>query len=368
MVIAVVIVLVAIIMLLVVYNAIVNKRIDKYNNLNQKVVSLNILQEFMDTIAQEKSVDEKIRRINEILIERYDIKYSTIVIYNGAEYIIKATNVDSRHWDTLKNLHSEEIFKDSIETATPKYITVEKEGERLPYQKMEFGRAKSAMFFPLYVDNIYIGYWIIESGQPHDFDRIDTTILEVVRNNIVSVVKTMENQAVIENIVRDDLFSGLKSEEYLYGEGKRKIDEFTTSTICMFQIINLPEINEEYGRNTGNDVITKVSALIKQNISNDYIFVRYMGPKFVIAFCGVEVEGVTDFLSRIKNTIETMEIKQNVKDKFEEDNDENEQFAIPKINIVVTTYYKGTQIEGITKKLEEYLNVAPKNENDINNI
>ena len=133
----------------------------------------------------------------------------------GAEYTIKATNVDIKHWDTLKNLHSEEIFKDSVQNATPKYITIDDDKEKLPYQKMEFGRAKSAMFFPLYVDNVYIGYWIIESGQPHDFDKIDTTILEVVKNNIIAVIKTMDNQAVIENIVRDDLFSGLKSEEYL---------------------------------------------------------------------------------------------------------------------------------------------------------
>lgn len=181
MIILVIILLVAIIMLLMIYNMLINKKINKYNNLNQKVVSLNVLQEFMNTISDEKSADDKIRKINEILIEKYDIKYSTIVVYNGAEYAIKATNVDVKHWDTLKNLHSEEIFKEAIETATPKYITVEKEGERLPYQKMEFGRAKSAMFFPLYIDNVYIGYWIIESGIPHDFDKIDTTVLEVVK-------------------------------------------------------------------------------------------------------------------------------------------------------------------------------------------
>ena len=365
MIIAVIILLVAIIMLLMVYNMLINRKIDRYNNLNEKVVSLNILQDFMDTISQEQSVDEKIRRINEILIERYDIKYSTIVIYNGAEYIIKATNVDIRHWDTLKNLHTEEIFKDSIETATPKYITVEKEGERLPYQKMEFGRAKSAMFFPLYVDNIYIGYWIIESGIPHDFDRIDTTILEVVKNNIISVIKTMQNQAVIENIVRDDEFTGLKSEEYLYGEGKRKIDKYTTSAICMFQITNISDINEELGRHTGNDVITKVSQMVKQNISDEYIFVRYMGPKFVIGFCGVEVDEIADFITRIKSSIEGMQIEQNDQDVYE---DEEKDFATPKLNFVITTYYKGTEIEGTTKKLEEYLNLAPKDENDINYI
>lgn len=365
MIIVIIIILVAIIMLLMIYNMLISKKIDKYNNLNQKVVSLNVLQEFMDTISEEKSSDEKIRKINEILIEKYDIKYSTIVIYNGAEYIIKATNVDPKHWDTLKNLHSEEIFKDSIETATPKYITVEKEGERLPYQKMEFGRAKSAMFFPLYVDNVYIGYWIIESGVPHDFDKIDTTVLEVVKNNIISVIRTIESQGIMENIVRDDLFTNLKSEEYLYGEGKRKVDQYTTSAICMFSITNIKKINEELGRNTGNDVIAKVSQAVKDCISDDYIFVRYMGPKFVIVFSGIEVDGVSDFVINIKNQISNLKVTQNEQDLFE---DENPVTANPKINMVITTYYKGTAIEGTTKKLEEYLNLAPESENDINYI
>lgn len=365
MIVAIIIILVVIIVFLMIYNMSIHKKIDTFKNINQKITSLNVLQEFMDTVASEKSVDNKIKRINEILIEKYDIKYSTIVVYNGAEYVIKATNVDEKHWETLRNLHTEPIFADSIQTATPKYITVEKEDERLPYQKMEFGRAKSAMFFPLYIDNIYIGYWIIESGVIHDFDKIDTTILEVVRNNIVAVLKTLENQNVIENIVRDDLFTGLKSEEYLYGEGKRIIDQSDTSSICMFNITNITQINEEYGRHTGNDVITKVAEVVNENISEDYIFVRYMGPKFVIVFPGVELQGVTDFMADVKQKIENMKIKQSEEDLYE---DEEQGDVAPKLNIVVTTYYKGTALDGTNRKLEEYLNSASQSENDINYI
>jgi len=343
----------------------VHKKIDTFSNLNQKIVSLNVLQEFMDTISEERTANEKISKINSILIEKYDIKYSTIVVYNGAEYVIKATNVEEKHWDTLKNLHSEEIFKDSIETTTPKYITVDREGERLPYQKMEFGRAKSAMFFPLYIDNIYIGYWIIESGQPHDFDKIDNTILEVVKNNIISAIKTIDNQNVIENIVRNDKFSGLKSEEYLYGEGKRKIDKYETSTVCMFKIINLVEINETLGRKTGNHVITEMSELIRQNISAEYVFVRYMGPKFVIVFSGIEVNAVTEFMTDMKNKIEALNVEQEEEDVYE---DEEAGYAIPKINIAITTYYKGTALEGTTKKLENYIDSASEQESNINYI
>ena len=115
-----------------VYNMSIHKKIQNFNNLNQKITNLNILQDFMNALGECSSTDEKLEKINNILIERYEIKYSTIVTYNGAEYVVRASNVEEKHWETLSNLNSEEVFKESIETAVPKYITIDREGERLP--------------------------------------------------------------------------------------------------------------------------------------------------------------------------------------------------------------------------------------------
>ena len=173
---------------------------------------------------------------------------------------------------------------------------------------MEFGRAKSAIFFPLYIDNVYIGYWILESGTPHDFDNVDISVLEVIKNNIVSVLKTVVHQKTLESIVRTDLFTGLYSEEYLYGEGKKIIDQYTISSMCMFKIINIEQINKNYCRELGNEVIKQISKYIQENISKDYVFVRYMGPKFVIAFSGVDVNSVATFIGDMKDHIEQMKV------------------------------------------------------------
>lgn len=364
MIIAVILILVVIIILLMVYNMSIHKKINNFNNLNQKVTNLNILQDFMDTISKTSSVEEKIEQINNIIIERYQIKYSTIVVYDGTKYIVKASNVDRKHWEALSDLQSEDIFRESIQTSIPKYVTVESEGERLPYQKMEFARAKCAMFFPLYIDNVYIGYWLVEGNQPHEFDSIDTTMLEVIRNNIVAILKTVANQKIIESIVRDDKYSSLKTSEYLYGEGRKIIDQYTTSTVCMFRIVNLEEINEDISRKTGDMVITKVCEIIKTNLSNQYIFVRYMGPKFVIVFSGIERAAVASFIEQIKEEVEGLEIEP-VDVEFE---DEEEVIAKPKLNVIISTYYKGTALEGVLKKEEEYLDNADKNESKISEL
>lgn len=352
-------ILVLIVVGLIIYNITIHKKIQKFKNMNQRITNLYVVQDFMNAIGETSTVDEKIKKINDILIDRYEIKYSTIVVFDGTEYQVKASNVDQKHWDALRSLHDVDMFKDSIESATPKYVTVNNENERLPYQKMEFGRAKSAIFFPLYIDNVYIGYWIIESGTPHDFDNVDTTVLEVIKDNIVAVLKTVVHQKTLESIVRKDLFSGLYSEEYLYGEGRKIIDQYTTSTVCMYKITNLEEINHKCCRELGNQVIEKISEYIKSNISNQYVYIRYMGPKFVIVFSGVELNGVVEFVNDLKEKIENTEIKL----------EENEKIsAYPRLNFTLSTYYKGTGLEEILKKQEEYLDNCNSEESDITNI
>ena len=372
-------ILVAIVIGLLIYNVQIHHKIQEFNSLQRQANNLRVLQDFLSTIGETSSVDEKIRKINDILIEKYEIKYSTIVVFDGAEYQIKATNVDEKHWETLRNLQEVPIFKDSIATATPKYITINNENEKLPYQTMEFARAKSAIFFPIYEDNVYIGYWIIESGIAHDFDNIDTTIFEVVKDNIVSVLKTIVHQRTLEAIVRKDLFTGLYSEEYLYGEGKKTIDKYTTSAVCMFRISNIEEINEKYSRKLGNQVIIDISQYIQKNISKEYIFIRYMGPKFVIVFSGVATDSVVDFISNIKTNAEKLNISleeenyQEIElDDVSKKNGNNKKRKLQevnaKLNFVITTYYKGTGMEEVLKKLEQYLDSCDKNESSITSI
>ena len=99
-----------------------------------------------------------------------------------------------------------------------------------------------------------------------------------------------------------------------------------------------------------------------------YVFVRYMGAKFVIVFSGVDIQGVAEFVQDLKQNIENIEIEEIVLDNKTETKKEKIRYVKPRLNFVLTTYYKGTGLESVTKKLEEYLDNADKKENDINNI
>lgn len=98
-----------------------NEKLKKLKNTNQKVNSLSVIQDFMKVLGENlTSSSEKINKINEILIEKYEIKYSTIVIFDGLRYRIEASNVNEKHWHTFENLQEIDIFKESIKNAIPK--------------------------------------------------------------------------------------------------------------------------------------------------------------------------------------------------------------------------------------------------------
>lgn len=146
----------------------------------------------------------------------------------------------------------------------------------------------------------------------------------------------------------------------------------------MFRITNIEEINETVSRQMGNDIITEISNIVKARMNSQYIFVRYMGPKFVIAFSGVEEDSLEEFLTDVKTEIEELVIidEEEIVEKIREVKGKRvrvkevkpQKEASPKINFVVSTYYKGTGLELLTQKLEEYLDTAEKEENQINYI
>ena len=106
----IVVVLIVAIIGLIIYNLTIHKKIQTFRNINQKITNLSVVQDFMNAIGETSSVDDKIKKINEILIEKYEIKYSTIVVFDGAEYMVKASNVDKRHWNSLRSLQNIDMF------------------------------------------------------------------------------------------------------------------------------------------------------------------------------------------------------------------------------------------------------------------
>ena len=277
---------VTIIIFLLGYNVHTNRNLEQAKKSKKSFSRILALRDIMNISASSKSSKEKMEELNKVLIEKMDIDYSTIVYYNGLEYITKVTNISDIEISNMENdilyIQNLNIFKEAIDKREFKYITVDKQEEELPYLENRKNIIKSVIFYPMTSKGKYIGYWLIESKKVKAFENVDIQILENLKQAIRNTIEVLSYEEAIETMVRDDKFSELKTMEYLQTEGKMLLEQYNKPQIVMFRIDNLEEVNEEFSRNAGNVLITEVTKKIHSITRGDNIFVRYMGPKFII--------------------------------------------------------------------------------------
>lgn len=383
-----VIILIFIVLLLILYNLYVKQNFKTVEKSKKRLDDLSVLNDLVKIVGNLQPVNEKLNNINDTLIKKFSIDYSSIVIFDGKEFIAKASNLDKKNIKTIENIHTNNIFAESIQSKEAKYLTVENPMDNLPYLKEERSRAKTAIFFPLYIETVFVGFWLIESRTPKGFNDMDMQIMMEVKSRILDILRTMQFQASIENMVKDDLFSELKTYESLLSEGKIKLEKHNESSVIMYRISNIEKLNNEFSREAGNVTITNVTKAIQKTLDGlgeEYIFVRYSGPKFAIAFPGMSVDNIVEILKSIHKSGESATIMEsevsnkqieetesfddlvdltetNIEEsKTKKKKDKKEDKAVqPRLNIVAAKYYRGTALEVLTKELEDFLEERDK--------
>ena len=311
---------VTIIIFLLGYNVHTNRNLEQAKKSKKSFSRILALRDIMNISASSKSSKDKMEELNKVLIEKMDIDYSTIVYYNGLEYITKVTNISDIEISNMEKdilyIQNLNIFKEAIDKREFKYITVDKQEEELPYLENRKNIIKSVIFYPMTSKGKYIGYWLIESKKVKAFENVDIQILENLKQAIRNTIEVLSYEEAIETMVRDDKFSELKTMEYLQTEGKMLLEQYNKPQIVMFRIDNLEEVNEEFSRNAGNVLITEVTKKIHSITRGDNIFVRYMGPKFIIILDdkkNIEENNTDDIIQ--KNNY--MEVLKNIKENVE---------------------------------------------------
>ncbi len=383
------IILIIIVVVLILYNLYIKKNFKTVEKSRKRLDDLSVLNDLVKITGSLKPVNEKLNNINDILIQKYSIDYSSIIIFDGKSFVAKASNLDKKNKAFIEKIYTNPIFAESIQTKEAKYITVENPTDNLSYLEEEKARAKTAVFFPLYIEAVFVGFWLIESRINKGFQNLDMQIMMEVKSRILDIIRTMSYQTSMENMVKDDLFSELKTYEYLMTQGKIELEAFNESTVMMYRIANIEYINEKFSRHAGNMTITNVTKAIEhvlkeEKLSN--VFVRYSGPKFAVAFPGKLPEELSSVFERIhiageclllleseveqvqRDEVESFDTlvdliddkdnktedkKKNKKTEKEKEDEDNEIQA--RLNIVAAKYYRGTGLEMLCKELEDFL-------------
>lgn len=311
-----------------------------------------IMQRMFEIMASPIPAKNKIEELNNIMIEVFDTKYSTLVLFDGTEYDIKASNVEPTYLEGLRELAESQEFKSNAVQNISKYLVAT--GVRvLGYKTAIERQIKSAMFSPIYYNGAYRGFWLLEDTAEAAYDAISKEELARLKDNIGVFIENISSQEAIENASNTDKQTGFYNNIYLYSNLRQQLATKNNSCLIMILLSNLPRINEEYGREVGNRLLEKAAKQLKEMLSSDNILVRYSGSKFCIACPGTTSEilhtTMERFLSNIKTYAEAVD---------------NSTVSL-ELNIVMHDVTKQSNVEKELYKMVDYVEHS-KSANTIN--
>lgn len=276
--------------------------------LSDSNVLLNYLsQEMLKITSLDIKAIEKLEKFNNILKTRLKVDYSTICLYDGNIFEIKASNIDETYRDSIKDIVEDANFKSAILKRSVKYLTVDND-KTLLYKSAIERNIKTAILLPLCFENNFLGFVLLECKKANVLSEIIDEDLIELSKNISNFVENVEFQNTIESANVIDTQTSFYNNVYLYTNVRKVLASYNTSAMVVVKLSNLPNINDIYNRNVGNLLLVKLANATKDILGEDNIYIRYSGLRFIVFVKDSNAEAVQPkvelLLSKYKNIYE----------------------------------------------------------------
>ncbi len=111
----------------------------------------------------------------------------------------------------------------------------------------------------------------------------------------------------LEEFAHKDSLTGLDNRRHLYQVSDAIIAlakrEKSAISIAMLDIDNFKQINDTYGHDVGDEVLINLSSLIKKNVRDSDVFVRYGGEEFILLLPNTPLNQALISLEKIRGLI-----------------------------------------------------------------
>ena len=289
------IIVLAILLILIDYDY--KKKLKKYTN-KTEILLKELVQDMFNIMSLDTKATDKLISLNETFLNKFNIKYSSICLYDGYTYNVKASNVDKEYVSIIKDLVEDVSFKNNLIKKNVKYLVASK-NKTLLYKSAIERKIKSALFIPISFEENFLGFVLFEDNVLNNLEKFNKDILIELKNNIANFIENIEFQNVLETANIIDSQTGFYNNVYLYSNARKFLATYNNSAMIVVKFTNLPSINDNYGRNIGNLLLVKLANITKEILGNDNIYIRYSGLRIIIFIKNKTAEAVQPMIERL---------------------------------------------------------------------
>jgi len=167
---------------------------------------------------------------------------------------------------------------------------------------------KSHLTLPLTVEGEILGCISLNSDQPNAFDAQDLQFLSVIGYQMAATLKHFQRFSSIKNIAIYDTLTGLYNrryfEERLGVDAQKSFYSGTSLSLVMVDIDHFKKINDTFGHTEGDQVLCKISSLLKSSVRKKDTVARYGGEEFILILPEAGLEESFVIAERIRRLVE----------------------------------------------------------------
>jgi diguanylate cyclase (GGDEF)-like protein len=167
---------------------------------------------------------------------------------------------------------------------------------------------KSYLTLPLAVEGEILGCITLNSDQPNAFDAQDLQFFSVIGYQIAATLKHFQRFSSIKNMAIYDTLTGLHNrryfEERLEAEAQKCFISNTPLSLVMVDIDFFKKVNDTFGHTEGDQVLCRISSLLKTSVRKKDIVARYGGEEFILILPEARLEESFVIAERIRHLVE----------------------------------------------------------------
>lgn len=270
---------IALFMILFLYDKIDKLEKSKENNSNKQMI--NIADDLYSILGENINVKDKLKKLNDNIINEIKVKYSSVCIFDGEEYELITSNIDAKYIKILPNIAKDTKFLKNINLNTCKYLTSNVK-EELRYKTSYERKIKSTLFIPLYDEQRYLGFVLLEDIESNFFDKYSKQDIKKLKELLEIFVEIVHKEHIFELAQNKDNQTGYYNNLYFYYNASNIIKKYDKSALVIIKLSNISQIIEKYNLNIANALIVKVTDTIRESVNSDVTLIRYTNNKLIL--------------------------------------------------------------------------------------
>jgi len=197
------------------------------------------------------------------------------------------------------------------ESVDAERVTLQIEKRRLKAKQMVMdpkATLKSHLTLPLAVEGEILGCLSLNSDQPNAFDAQDLQFLSVIGYQMAASLKHFQRFISIKNMATYDTLTGLYNrrsfEERLEAEAEKSFRSGLPLSLVMVDIDHFKKVNDTFGHTEGDQILCKISSLLKNSVRRKDTVARYGGEEFILILPEAALQQSFVIAERIRQSVE----------------------------------------------------------------